>query len=69
MFTERVLINPSEAVTIGDDVAMGSDVQVWTHGSFLDVMAGFPATFGPVTVGESCMDTVKKYFITGNNNR
>jgi acetyltransferase-like isoleucine patch superfamily enzyme len=51
MFTERVLLNPSEAVTIGDDVAMGSDVQVWTHGSFLDVMGGFPATFGPVTVG------------------
>lgn len=51
MFTERVLLNPSEAITIGNDVAMGSEVQVWTHGSFLDIMDGYPATFKPITIG------------------
>lgn len=51
MFTERVLLNPSEAITIGDDVAMGSEVQVWTHGSFLDIMDGYPATFKSITIG------------------
>jgi len=53
MFTERVLLNPSEAITIGNHVALGSEVQVWTHGSFLDVLDGYPATFKPVTIGNN----------------
>ena len=51
MFTEGVLLNPSEAITIGDDVAVGSGANIWTHGSFLDIMNGFPANFAPVTIG------------------
>ena len=51
MITEDVLLNPSEAITIGDDVAIGSGANVWTHGSFLDIMNGFPANFDPVNIG------------------
>jgi acetyltransferase-like isoleucine patch superfamily enzyme len=48
---ENTIINPSEEVTIGNDVGIGADVMIWTHGAWLDVMKGFPADFGPVSIG------------------
>lgn len=50
---ERAIINPSEAVTIGDNVGIGAEVMIWTHGAWLDLMQGFPADFGPVTIEEN----------------
>ena len=48
---EGVVLNPSEEITIGDDVGIGTDCLIWTHGAWLDVMDGFPADFGPVHIG------------------
>jgi acetyltransferase-like isoleucine patch superfamily enzyme len=48
---ENTMINPSSKVTIGDNVGIGCDVQIWTHGAWLDVMRGFPSSFGPVEIG------------------
>jgi acetyltransferase-like isoleucine patch superfamily enzyme len=48
---EKTIINPSEKITIGDNVGIGSEVMIWTHGAWLDVMQGFPADFGPVKIG------------------
>jgi acetyltransferase-like isoleucine patch superfamily enzyme len=50
---EKAIINPSEAVTIGDNVGIGAEVMIWTHGAWLDLMQGFPADFGPVTIEEN----------------
>lgn len=51
MICEKVIINPSEAVEIGDDVGIGTEVQIWTHGSYLNILDGFPANFAPVKIG------------------
>jgi acetyltransferase-like isoleucine patch superfamily enzyme len=48
---ERVLINPNSEVTIGDNCGIGREVQIWTHGAWLDPIAGFPSDFGPVHIG------------------
>lgn len=48
---EHVMINPSEAVTIGNNVGIGTGVHIWTHGSYLDILQGFPAMFKPVKIG------------------
>jgi acetyltransferase-like isoleucine patch superfamily enzyme len=48
---ERTVINPSEEVTIGDDVGIGTECLIWTHGAWLDILSGFPASFGPVSIG------------------
>jgi acetyltransferase-like isoleucine patch superfamily enzyme len=50
---ENTVINVNSAVTIGNDVGIGADVMIWTHGSWLDITKGFPADFGPVTIGNN----------------
>lgn len=50
---EGTVINPSEKITIGDNVGIGADVLIWTHGSWLNVLEGFPAEFGPVSIGNN----------------
>ena len=50
---ERVLINPNSAVSIGDNCGIGREVQIWTHGAWLDPLTGFPSDFGPVSVGKN----------------
>jgi acetyltransferase-like isoleucine patch superfamily enzyme len=50
---ENTIINPSESVEIGDDVGIGSEVMIWTHGAWLDVLQGFPSDFGPVKIGNN----------------
>ena len=50
---ENTIINPNSPVTIGDNTGIGCDVQIWTHGAWLDVTQGFPADFGPVSIGKN----------------
>ena len=50
---EHTLINPNSPVTIGDEVGIGTEVMIWTHGAWLDVTQGFPSDFGPVTIGNN----------------
>jgi acetyltransferase-like isoleucine patch superfamily enzyme len=48
---ENAIINPNSPISIGNDVGIGCDVMIWTHGAWLDITLGFPADFGPVTIG------------------
>ncbi len=47
---ENTIINPNSPVKIGDNVGIGDGVMIWTHGAWLDILEGFPADFGPVTI-------------------
>lgn len=50
---ENTIINPNSPITIGDYVGIGCDVQLWTHGAWLNVLQGFPSSFGPITIGDN----------------
>lgn len=50
---EKTVINPSEEIYIGDNVGIGGEVMIWTHGAWLDITQGFPADFGPVKIGNN----------------
>ena len=50
---DHVVINPNSPVKIGDNCGIGSEVMIWTHGAWLNVLEGFPDDFGPVTIGEN----------------
>lgn len=44
-------LNTARGITIGDEVGIGIGSGVFTHGAYLDELAGFPADFAPVTIG------------------
>jgi acetyltransferase-like isoleucine patch superfamily enzyme len=50
---EDTIINTNSKVTIGNNVGIGAEVMIWTHGAWLDITQGFPADFGPVTIGNN----------------
>jgi len=50
---EDTIINPNSPITIGNDVGIGAESMLWTHGAWLDVTKGFPASFGPITIGNN----------------
>ncbi|TGE15459.1 acyltransferase [Hymenobacter elongatus] len=52
MICARITLNVNHAISIGEYVGIGEDVAVWTHGSYLPVLEGFPADFGPVSIGD-----------------
>ncbi|MCE7994812.1 MAG: hypothetical protein HEP71_22745 [Roseivirga sp.] len=45
--------NPSEPIVIGDDCGIGGGCKLFTHGSFLSVLDGYPVSFAPITLGSN----------------
>ena len=43
-------LNPTQEITIEDDVGIGGSNYIFTHGSWQNVLDGFSATFGPVHI-------------------
>jgi len=48
----RCILNTSDAIIIGDDVGIGAEAMIWTHGGYLDATMGFPTKFAPVRIGD-----------------
>jgi acetyltransferase-like isoleucine patch superfamily enzyme len=51
LILQNTRINCNDEVKIGNDVGIGQYVDIWTHGSFMDVIAGYPYSIGPVSIG------------------
>jgi acetyltransferase-like isoleucine patch superfamily enzyme len=47
------LINTARPVQIGNEVGMGTDTKIYTHGAYLSLLDGFPVDFGPITIGDN----------------
>lgn len=47
------MINTARSVTIGNEVGMGIDTKIYTHGAYLSMLDGFPVEFGPVEIGNN----------------
>ena len=46
-------LNPTRPLVIGDDTGIGGHCLIFTHGSWLNVLDGYPVSFEPVTLGTS----------------
>ncbi len=46
-------INTAQPVIIGDDSGIGGHCIIFTHGSWLNVLEGYPVQFAPVKIGKS----------------
>lgn len=49
---EYSFINPTKPIIIGDDTGIGGHCLLFTHGSWLSQLDGFPVTFAPITLGD-----------------
>jgi acetyltransferase-like isoleucine patch superfamily enzyme len=49
---QHSFINTTRPVEIGDDSGIGGNNQIFTHGSWLSSIEGFPASYGPVKIGK-----------------
>lgn len=50
---QHTSINPTKPVEIGDDTGIGGHCLIFTHGSWLNVLDGYPVTYKPVKLGKS----------------
>lgn len=44
-------INTARPVRIGNEVGLGTDTKLYTHGAYLSMLDGFPVEFGPIEIG------------------
>jgi acetyltransferase-like isoleucine patch superfamily enzyme len=58
-------INVCEPVVIGDDVGLSPGVSILTHGYWLSVLEGFPATFAGVRVGNGVIVGYRSVIMMG----
>lgn len=50
----RTFINTARPVTIGNEVGIGTNSAIYTHGAYQSALQGFPVAFAPVTIGDNC---------------
>jgi len=50
---EYSFLNTTMPVTIGDDTGIGGHCLLFTHGSWLNQLDGFPVTFEPINIGKN----------------
>ena len=58
---------PDSEVTIGDNVGIGTECLIWTHGAWLDITEGFPADFGPVSIGSNVWFPARSILMPNTN--
>ncbi|HNX01539.1 MAG TPA: acyltransferase [Candidatus Cloacimonadota bacterium] len=58
-------INVCEEVVIGNDVGLSPDTSILTHGYWLSVLEGFPATFSGVKIGNGVIVGYRSLIMMG----
>jgi acetyltransferase-like isoleucine patch superfamily enzyme len=47
------IMDPSRPLSIGEETAVGFGTYIFTHGAYKDMLAGYPVSYGGVTIGRS----------------
>lgn len=64
---EYSYINPTKPIIIGDDTGIGGHCLLFTHGSWLPQIDGFPVTFAPITLGKRVWLPWRVFIMPGVN--
>jgi acetyltransferase-like isoleucine patch superfamily enzyme len=64
---EYSFINPTKPIEIGDDSGIGGHCLLFTHGSWLNQLDGFPVTFAKITIGERVWLPWRVFIMPGVN--
>lgn len=58
-------LNVCEPIIIGHDVGLSPDVSILTHGYWMSVLDGYPASFSRVTIGDSVIIGYRSLIMMG----
>jgi len=58
-------INVCEAISIGDDVGLSPETSILTHGYWMSVLDGFPASFSGVNIGNGVIVGYRSLIMMG----
>ncbi len=64
---EYSYVNPTKPVIIGDDSGIGGHCLLFTHGSWLPQIDGFPVAFAPITLGKRVWLPWRVFIMPGVN--
>jgi len=64
---EYSFLNPTKPLVIGDDTGIGGHCLLFTHGSWLSQLDGFPVTFAPITLGNNVWLPWRVFIMPGVN--
>lgn len=64
---EYSFLNPTKPLIIGDDTGIGGHCLLFTHGSWLSQLDGFPVSFAPITLGERVWLPWRVFILPGVN--
>jgi len=64
---KKVRINVSRNVTIGEDVGIGENSVIWTHGYFPPADEGYPVTYSPVNIEDGAWVSTNIIILPGVN--
>lgn len=62
---DKCVLNTSEAIDIGNDVGIGRECLLWTHGAWGPVMKGYPAVFEPISIGDNVWIPARTIILPG----
>jgi len=60
-------LNPTKPLVIGDDSGIGGHCLIFTHGSWLNVLDGYPVSFANVSIGKSVWLPWRVFVLPGAN--
>lgn len=46
-------LNPTKPIILGNDCGIGGSCKLFTHGSYLSRLEGYPVAFAPITLGDN----------------
>jgi acetyltransferase-like isoleucine patch superfamily enzyme len=53
MILQYSFLNPTKQITLGNDCGIGGSCKLFTHGSYLSILEGYPVTFAPIIIGNN----------------
>lgn len=60
-------LNPTKPIVFGDDCGIGGLCKLFTHGSFLSKLEGYPVAFAPITLGNNVWIPWDVFILPGVN--
>jgi acetyltransferase-like isoleucine patch superfamily enzyme len=64
---EYSFINPTKPIKLGDDTGIGGHCLLFTHGSWLSELEGYPVTFASITIGKKVWLPWRVFILPGVN--